>query len=273
MYQKTSITLFDELKAIGTNTLAYLFIAAMVLITNFSFAAPESGTKNLIDGTAAYAKATINKVWVEHNVRRNDRKGMLIHVSFNVNGMKGRSGDVVAYFYHKNGTALKDKNGRYDTADGKVAVGKDIRPNYRNTVYKDLTLFMPYGELHLNGKYQLKFNIGVFNGKSMITRSGWTNFNVTWNSKPKVGNLTCSIGGTRGDKTIAVFLRGSNNYSKSVRLNRRNRTYTFRNVPAGSYTVEVTNNSSGKSDCIDCSSSKRVYVRAGRTSSVSFPRF
>ena len=102
--------------------------------------------------------AHITRVWADHNVRKNSRKGMRIHIQFEVDNFKGKSGSVTGYFYFRSGRILKDFNRRYRTRSGYVAVGGNFRPGYRNTIYCDYTLFIPYRELHLKKgkKHNLK---------------------------------------------------------------------------------------------------------------------
>ena len=95
------------------------------------------------------SSAHIARVWADHNVWQNSRKGMRIHVQFTVNNFKGKSGIVAGFFYFRSGKVLKDFNRRYYTQDGTVVVSGNFRPGYRNTIYSDYTLFMPYRELHL----------------------------------------------------------------------------------------------------------------------------
>ena len=113
--------------------------------------------------------AHIAKVWADHNVWQNSRKGMRIHAQFNVDNFKGQSGIVAGFFYFTSGQVLKDFNQQYHTQDGYVAVAGTFRPGYRNTIYKDYTLFMPYQELHLKrGKtHNLKGVVALVLGSNL----------------------------------------------------------------------------------------------------------
>ncbi len=126
----------------------------------------------------------IEQVWVDHNVYQGNVKGMKIHVKFTVNNMLNKTGRVSAYFHHSNGTALNDYNDSHRTSDGKVSTGTDYKPGYQNCRYEDLTIFMPYDELHCTGKgqYDLKFNCIVWDHKNKeVTRSTYTSFTITNN--------------------------------------------------------------------------------------------
>lgn len=122
--------------------------------------------------------ATIQSVWVDHNVFENDVKGMRIHVKFSINNLQQVPCTATAYFYLDSGEALRDFNHKYNTTDGHVSVSTSFTPGYVNTSYNDLQLFMPYSELHMNkGTYQLKFFIQLFRrGNYYITQSSWQTF-------------------------------------------------------------------------------------------------
>ena len=122
-----------------------------------------------------------NNIWAEHNVYENNRKGMRIHISLNINKMKGKTCRAVAYFYHENGSPVRDRGGSYHTSNGNVSSGKDFTPGYDNCSYNDLTLFLPYGELGLDGTFRLKYRVAVFYHELQIgAPSNWEVFNMTW---------------------------------------------------------------------------------------------
>ena len=126
-------------------------------------------------------KARVQKIWVDHNQFEDEVKGMRIHVKFDVDHFKGHKGRVSAYFYKKNGDALKDFNESYRTTGGMVSVGKNFTPSYVNAIYNDFKLFMPYQELHVRGKHDLKFRARVFSeGNTAISPSSdWIHFTYT----------------------------------------------------------------------------------------------
>ena len=87
---------------------------------------------------------------------------MRIHVNFTVYDMKSIPGYLAVYFQEKDGTSLQDNNGKFDSADGTVAVYREITPGYATTAYEDYQVFMPYSELDLeDGDYDLKLDVDV----------------------------------------------------------------------------------------------------------------
>ena len=142
----------------------------------------HKSTSNLNNGNGSTPKAHIQKVWVDHNQYEDGLKGMRIHVKFDVDNFKGREGRVNAYFYTKNGDALKDFNESYRTKSGKVSVGKRFTPGSVNAPYNDFQLFMPNYELHVRGKHDLKFRIQIFNpntSTALSDNSDWVHFTCT----------------------------------------------------------------------------------------------
>lgn len=126
---------------------------------------------DIIQSASSSPYGEITKIWVDYNVYNGgEEKGMMIHVAFNVNNMLGKEGMVCAYFYFSDGTALTDTNGRYETTDGNVAVGKDFAPSYENSIYNDFHLFMPYSELHLDSSADIFFKVSLWYNNEKISK-------------------------------------------------------------------------------------------------------
>ncbi|MBK6904178.1 MAG: hypothetical protein IPH04_15595 [Saprospirales bacterium] len=107
--------------------------------------------------------ALFQKLWVDFDVYEGIRKGLRIHLQFSVRNGKDKPCRAVAWFYSDSGLPLQDYNGKYNSVDGKVSVGADFLPRYDSADYSDLTLFMPYDELHLSsGHHSLKLDAGLF---------------------------------------------------------------------------------------------------------------
>lgn len=151
--------------------------------------------------------AKILKIWKNDNVSVDGKKGLKIHVHFEVNNMKNNTGNVVAYFYHKNGTdGLKDTNNKYHTTSGTVATSSAFTPSYDNSSYKDFTLFIPYSELHVNVSGTYKFYVAIWgtNDKVLVS-SEMNSFTYTIpqsNTKTTTSSSTTSQQTTKSTKTI-----------------------------------------------------------------------
>jgi hypothetical protein len=128
-------------------------------------AAPAMTTPNIppsIFPLVTDPRATFEKIWVDYDVFESDVKGMRIHVKFSVYDMKNLDSYVAIYFKDKEGRPLKDRNKKFYSETGDVAVYKYLKPGYDEAVYNDLSVFMPYDELDLDpGAYDLKMAIDL----------------------------------------------------------------------------------------------------------------
>ncbi len=131
-------------------------------------------------------RATFEKLWVEHNItNENGIKGMIIHFKFVTYGMKDVEAYVASFFDYNDGTgmSLKDKNQKYYSSGGNVAVYRGIYPGYDTAYYDDLQVFMPYDEFDLEtGDYKLSFETLLIHKEGdVIAKFGWYDFEY---SKP-----------------------------------------------------------------------------------------
>jgi hypothetical protein len=96
----------------------------------------------------AVEDATFEKVWVEHDVKVDGKKGMRIHTSFTVKNNLNVVCTLVAHFYKREGAQLEgaDLQGDYSTSDGHVVTYVKVTPRFTSTRYSDKTLFIPYRE-------------------------------------------------------------------------------------------------------------------------------
>ena len=92
--------------------------------------------------------------------------------------MKGKTGQVAAYFYFQEGKPLKDLDRNYRSSDGQVSVSEDFTPGYQGTLYNDFTMFIPYDQLHMNnGEYDLKFEVLIWSHNDhKLAKSDWITF-------------------------------------------------------------------------------------------------
>lgn len=115
------------------------------------------------EGTRLPPTAKIQNIYVDYDQTRFEKKGMVIHINFNITGMHNVECRATAYFAQRAGKALQDTNDEYNTIDGQVSTGESFTPGYEITQYDDLQLFMPYDELELSpGSYELKFHVELW---------------------------------------------------------------------------------------------------------------
>ena len=136
--------------------------------------------------TAAVEDGTFEKMWVEHDVKVDGKKGMRIHTSFVVRNSLKAECTLVAHFYKRDGAQLEgaDLQGDYSTSDGHVVTYVKVTPRFSSTRYSDKTLFIPYREFHLTtpGLYLLKFIVFLERhdqGDRILARSAEFNFKYT----------------------------------------------------------------------------------------------
>lgn len=112
---------------------------------------------------------------IEYNVTEDGQLGMRIKQDFLMYNAKGKKCIMAAYFYNADdGKALVDNNGIKASVDGKVATFIEFIPNYSESQYTDLSLFLPYDELELgSGNFRLKCYVALFDDNlKVITTSG-----------------------------------------------------------------------------------------------------
>lgn len=105
--------------------------------------------------------AKINSIWVDYDVTRSGRKGMLIHIDFEIKGLKGHAINPVAYFSYEDGTDLADRDGYYCTVDGQVSVSSETRATYDYSTWENFAMFMPYDQLHVTRKKRTSLSFMV----------------------------------------------------------------------------------------------------------------
>jgi hypothetical protein len=114
------------------------------------------------DTTKTDSTATVKKIWVDYNVTERGRKGMRIHVNFEVSGLKGVDAKLVARVQKDNGDFLTSTSPSFSNGSDQLEVSYDIKPGYAVTVYEDATLFLPYSEIVIRkGVWDLKLDIDL----------------------------------------------------------------------------------------------------------------
>jgi hypothetical protein len=130
--------------------------------------------------------AKIDSIRQEQNAVQNGETGLLIHVAFDVSGMKGETGHLAVYFFDARGAALADVDQLYRSSNGQVYAGVNFTPPYEATTWQDFRLFIPYSQLHLrDGHHNLKFCVEIYKLEAgawrQLTRSRNESFQVRWN--------------------------------------------------------------------------------------------
>lgn len=105
---------------------------------------------------------------VDYNVTENGRKGMRMTVNFTVTGLKDKDSYVAIHIQTRDGDPLPANPGDYRDVQGNLAVFQTLKPDYDETLYKDLKLFLPYDEIDLPaGRHELKMDVDLLDGKGV----------------------------------------------------------------------------------------------------------
>ena len=92
--------------------------------------------------------ATVKNIHVDHNIEKDEVKGMQIAVEFESQNLKDEALYCMVRFYNDDGSPLvqQSNNKKYRSVNGNVIVGEYISPTYDNCKTRT-TLFIPYEEL------------------------------------------------------------------------------------------------------------------------------
>lgn len=139
-------------------------------------------TFSLEQGTLNPPAATLTDVQIEHNVVVDGLNGLMITISFDVTNLRNQEGEVAAYFYFDDAgnRRLKDYNGYYRDPNGFVAVGMSFKTGSNDATIEEMTLFLPYRELHIYEEehYDLKFHLVIWDKQTgtSLANSDWVKF-------------------------------------------------------------------------------------------------
>lgn len=137
--------------------------------------------------------ATINNVWVNHNVSKMSTRVvfipyvgwqqvpetvyvMQIHVDFSVYHMQNRTVNVCVFFYDSYGNKMRSSNSQYRTSDGQVSVQSRSTASYEYSHWSDYVLEIPYSVM-TKGSNQFDVQIYDSSGNFMAS-SGNDSFTV-----------------------------------------------------------------------------------------------
>lgn len=129
-------------------------------LTKKDFNYKQGNTSVCPDENSVTAK--VNRIWVDYNITQGGKRGMLIHVNFEVTGLQGVDSKLTARVQKENGTFLTNSSSAYSNNEGQLAVSFEMKPGYATTVFKDATIFLPYSEITVTrGKWNLSLDIDL----------------------------------------------------------------------------------------------------------------
>jgi hypothetical protein len=128
-------------------------------LTKKQFEYTEGAAKVERDSSAV--TATVNRVWIDYNVTQGGKRGMLIHVNFEVTGLKDIDSRLAVRVQKEDASYLTN-SGVNSNDDGELQLAFEMKPGYPTTVYKDATVFLPYAEIIISkGVWDLKLDIDL----------------------------------------------------------------------------------------------------------------
>jgi hypothetical protein len=87
---------------------------------------------------------------------------MLIHINFEVTGLKGIEAMLAVRVMDEDGEFLGSKSQAFSNSRGELELNYPIRPGYETTVYEDATVFLPYDEIVIGkGVWNLKLDVDL----------------------------------------------------------------------------------------------------------------
>ena len=97
--------------------------------------------------------ATVKNIHVDHNIEKDELKGMQIAVEFESQNLKDEALYCMVRFYNDDGSPLVQQNfnKKYRSVNGNVIVGEMTSPTYDDCKTRT-TLFIPYDELPVKTK-------------------------------------------------------------------------------------------------------------------------
>lgn len=121
--------------------------------------------------TATDPNGKIGRTWVDYNVTEGGRTGMRIHNKFWVYNMKDTECYLAVYFQQADGTRMTSTAPAFKSPTGELVLLKLLKPDFPNTVYEDITVFMPYGEFNVTpGKYRLKLDVDLMTKDGVLVQ-------------------------------------------------------------------------------------------------------
>ena len=112
---------------------------------------------NASGGNSTTSTGKINRVWMEHGVYQNGKKGMKVHAHCELNGQKGKKVDFQIWFYQED-----DFTRVLNTRGNHLWYEEEHTVMYDNSEWKDFVFFVPYEDFSTDtpsGTLAVDFNI------------------------------------------------------------------------------------------------------------------
>ncbi|MFV0388268.1 MAG: hypothetical protein ACK5NT_05905 [Pyrinomonadaceae bacterium] len=136
---------------------------------DFEFTQPETKT-------AATPSIKLDKIWIDYNVTRDGKSGMVVHTKTDVNNLMGENIQFAVGIETADGKSVNGKTMRSST--GTLVNYVDAVPKYNATTFNDVSMFIPYDEIQLpKGKHKLRVHVDILKpGSDFNLHVGYYNF-------------------------------------------------------------------------------------------------
>lgn len=124
---------------------------------------------------------TPGEIWVDYDVRRDGKLGMVVHAKMTVRNMKDRNAYLQVLFAKQDGTILYGRTAKYKSPTGQTAAYRIIKPIYASARFNDVSVFIPYSEFNLPvGKHSIRLHADlVYTDYSQLGHLGYKSFVYT----------------------------------------------------------------------------------------------
>ncbi|MBQ5724085.1 MAG: hypothetical protein IIV64_07810, partial [Muribaculaceae bacterium] len=134
----------------------------------------------VLSQAGAQKSMSVLNTWLQHDVTVDGLKGMMVHGTLKVDGYKDSQMKLTAYIYHAPGKMMPDQNGKYCSANGKVAASMEFTPESDSELYGSMAIFFPYDEMHLNeGTHTYYCRLHLIDPESQRTQGEYMPFERT----------------------------------------------------------------------------------------------
>jgi hypothetical protein len=106
---------------------------------------------------------SIERIWLTHEDRTSG-PGIAVHAKFQTLNMRGAECEAQFNFLHGDTREpIRDSDGSFASPAGNVAATRNFVPPRRRATYEDMSIFVPYSQLHVETKNtKLLFNLAVW---------------------------------------------------------------------------------------------------------------
>ncbi len=97
----------------------------------------------------ANVRAKVNRSWLEFDVIEDGKEGIKLHTDFNLSNCRGEEAYIYVFIKDANGIFIKGSSSEYCNADGTLYFEKQVIPQYNNTRFDDISVFIPLEAMEL----------------------------------------------------------------------------------------------------------------------------